>query len=144
MICFTRSNRDCWRCCHLPFVWIVVVGLLVLPLLLHQIQPSIDIFPLSKANVVMAWIIKLSPLVTYNHRSVLQKIRSRRRFHPPLSTSLPQQTQSTETTSEQQPSSSMHTKKKQLRIAIIGAGAVGSYYGARLWEIGHDVHFLYE
>jgi 2-dehydropantoate 2-reductase len=28
------------------------------------------------------------------------------------------------------------------RIAIIGAGAVGSYYGARLAETGHDVHFL--
>jgi 2-dehydropantoate 2-reductase len=28
------------------------------------------------------------------------------------------------------------------RIAIIGAGAVGSYYGARLVQAGHDVHFL--
>ena len=28
------------------------------------------------------------------------------------------------------------------RIAIIGAGAVGAYYGARLAEAGHDVHFL--
>lgn len=28
------------------------------------------------------------------------------------------------------------------RIAVIGAGAVGSYYGARLAEAGHDVHFL--
>ena len=28
------------------------------------------------------------------------------------------------------------------RIAIIGAGAVGSYYGARLAEAGHDVSFL--
>jgi 2-dehydropantoate 2-reductase len=28
------------------------------------------------------------------------------------------------------------------KIAIIGSGAVGSYYGARLAEIGHDVHFL--
>ena len=28
------------------------------------------------------------------------------------------------------------------RVAIIGAGAVGSYYGARLAEAGHDVHFL--
>ena len=27
-------------------------------------------------------------------------------------------------------------------IAIIGAGAVGSYYGGRLAEAGHDVHFL--
>ncbi len=29
-----------------------------------------------------------------------------------------------------------------IRVAIIGAGAVGSYYGARLAEAGHDVHFL--
>lgn len=28
------------------------------------------------------------------------------------------------------------------RIAIIGAGAVGGYYGARLAQHGHDVHFL--
>ena len=28
------------------------------------------------------------------------------------------------------------------RIAVIGAGAVGSYYGARLAQAGHDVHFL--
>src|ERR1017187_8542868 len=29
-----------------------------------------------------------------------------------------------------------------LRIAIIGSGAVGSYYGGRLAEAGHNVHFL--
>lgn len=28
------------------------------------------------------------------------------------------------------------------RIAVIGAGAVGSYYGARLQESGHEVNFL--
>jgi 2-dehydropantoate 2-reductase len=28
------------------------------------------------------------------------------------------------------------------KIAIIGAGAVGGYYGARLAQHGHDVHFL--
>lgn len=28
------------------------------------------------------------------------------------------------------------------RIAVIGAGAVGSYYGARLAQAGHDVHFV--
>ena len=28
------------------------------------------------------------------------------------------------------------------RVAVIGAGAVGSYYGARLAQAGHDVHFL--
>src|SRR2546421_8043382 len=27
-------------------------------------------------------------------------------------------------------------------IAIIGAGAVGAYYGGRLAQHGHDVHFL--
>src|SRR6185295_12029170 len=27
-------------------------------------------------------------------------------------------------------------------IAIIGAGAVGGYYGGRLAQHGHDVHFL--
>jgi 2-dehydropantoate 2-reductase len=31
---------------------------------------------------------------------------------------------------------------KAKRIAVIGAGAVGGYYGARLAEAGHDVHFL--
>jgi 2-dehydropantoate 2-reductase len=28
------------------------------------------------------------------------------------------------------------------RIAVIGSGAVGTYYGARLAQHGHDVHFL--
>lgn len=28
------------------------------------------------------------------------------------------------------------------RIAVVGAGAVGSYYGARLAQAGHEVHFL--
>ena len=28
------------------------------------------------------------------------------------------------------------------RVAVIGSGAVGSYYGARLAQAGHDVHFL--
>ena len=28
------------------------------------------------------------------------------------------------------------------KIAIVGAGAVGSYYGGRLAEHGHEVHFL--
>jgi 2-dehydropantoate 2-reductase len=32
--------------------------------------------------------------------------------------------------------------QKPKRIAVIGAGAVGGYYGARLAEAGHDVHFL--
>jgi len=29
-----------------------------------------------------------------------------------------------------------------LRILIVGAGAVGSYYGACLWRAGHDVIFM--
>jgi len=29
-----------------------------------------------------------------------------------------------------------------MKIAVIGAGAVGSFYGARLARAGHDVHFL--
>ena len=28
------------------------------------------------------------------------------------------------------------------RVAVIGAGAVGSYFGMRLAEAGHDVRFL--
>ncbi|MDP2328532.1 MAG: 2-dehydropantoate 2-reductase [Dehalococcoidia bacterium] len=28
------------------------------------------------------------------------------------------------------------------RVAVIGAGAVGAYYGARLAQAGHEVHFL--
>src|SRR5436190_14939123 len=29
-----------------------------------------------------------------------------------------------------------------MKIAVVGCGAVGSYYGARLSMAGHDVHFL--
>jgi 2-dehydropantoate 2-reductase len=29
-----------------------------------------------------------------------------------------------------------------MKIAVVGPGAVGSFYGARLWRDGHDVHFL--
>lgn len=29
-----------------------------------------------------------------------------------------------------------------MKIAVVGCGAVGSYYGARLCLVGHDVHFL--
>lgn len=32
--------------------------------------------------------------------------------------------------------------KEPYNIAIVGAGAVGGYYGARLAQHGHDVHFL--
>lgn len=29
-----------------------------------------------------------------------------------------------------------------MKVAVVGCGAVGSYYGARLLQSGHDVHFL--
>jgi len=31
---------------------------------------------------------------------------------------------------------------KALRIAVVGSGAIGSYYGAKLAHAGSDVHFL--
>jgi len=33
------------------------------------------------------------------------------------------------------------TNQRQ-KVAVIGSGAIGSYYGGRLAEAGHDVHFL--
>jgi len=33
-------------------------------------------------------------------------------------------------------------KAKSFRIAVVGAGAIGCYYGAKLAQGGHDVHFL--
>ena len=29
-----------------------------------------------------------------------------------------------------------------MKIGVVGCGALGSFYGARLWRAGHDVHFL--
>lgn len=29
-----------------------------------------------------------------------------------------------------------------MKIAVVGPGAVGSFYGAKLWRDGHEVHFL--
>jgi 2-dehydropantoate 2-reductase len=29
-----------------------------------------------------------------------------------------------------------------MKIAVVGCGALGSYYGARLCRAGHEVHFL--
>lgn len=29
-----------------------------------------------------------------------------------------------------------------MKVAVVGCGAVGSFYGARLWRAGHEVHFL--
>lgn len=33
------------------------------------------------------------------------------------------------------------SRPKRSKVAVVGVGAVGSYYGARLWEAGHDVQF---
>ena len=33
-------------------------------------------------------------------------------------------------------------RKSKMKIAVVGCGAVGSYYGARLCRAGQDVHFL--
>ena len=30
-----------------------------------------------------------------------------------------------------------------MTIAIIGSGAIGAFYGARLLKAGHEVHFLF-
>ena len=37
---------------------------------------------------------------------------------------------------------SCSSMNKPLRIAVVGAGAVGAYYGCMLARAGHDVHFL--
>ena len=31
---------------------------------------------------------------------------------------------------------------RPLRVGVVGAGAVGTYFGVRLAELGHDVRFL--
>jgi 2-dehydropantoate 2-reductase len=36
---------------------------------------------------------------------------------------------------------SLPSDPESLSVALIGAGAVGSYYGARLWQAGHRVQF---
>jgi ketopantoate reductase len=33
------------------------------------------------------------------------------------------------------------TKGTRTSVAVVGSGAVGGYYGSRLWEAGHDVKF---
>jgi 2-dehydropantoate 2-reductase len=35
-----------------------------------------------------------------------------------------------------------HLKRFQMKIAVVGCGALGSYYGAKLARAGHDVFFL--
>jgi 2-dehydropantoate 2-reductase len=35
-----------------------------------------------------------------------------------------------------------YPEKRRIKVAVVGAGAVGSFYGAKLARIGHDVHFL--
>jgi len=32
--------------------------------------------------------------------------------------------------------------KTDMKIGVVGCGALGSYYGAKLWQTGADVHFL--
>jgi len=45
--------------------------------------------------------------------------------------------------STENPIDSFHMEKSKVSIAIIGSGAVGCYYGARLWETGqYNVKFL--
>ena len=118
---------------------------------------SSDHFCLNHHNIdVTAWILPSSHTILYDYHPSLHRTRRRhsndhRWCRSIVATLSQQQIQSTEIFSLQQQqqnepeqissSSTMYTKKKQ-RIAIIGTGAVGSYYGARLWEIGHDVHFL--
>ena len=35
------------------------------------------------------------------------------------------------------------TQARAATVAVVGSGAVGAYYGARLWEQGHSVKFLF-
>jgi len=37
---------------------------------------------------------------------------------------------------------STSAKMRPLRVGVVGAGAVGTYFGVRLAELGHDVRFL--
>lgn len=39
-------------------------------------------------------------------------------------------------------SSTPRITARRLKIGVVGCGALGSYYGGRLAEAGHDVHFL--
>ena len=48
---------------------------------------------------------------------------------------------STEDNSDSAAASKSETPKTKTTVAIIGSGAVGGYYGSRLWEAGHDVKF---
>jgi 2-dehydropantoate 2-reductase len=36
---------------------------------------------------------------------------------------------------------SSSVKGARTSVAVVGSGAVGGYYGTRLWEAGHDVKF---
>ena len=38
--------------------------------------------------------------------------------------------------------SSTNTAMRPLKVGVVGAGAVGTYFGVRLAELGHDVRFL--
>jgi len=35
-----------------------------------------------------------------------------------------------------------YPRRQRIKVAVIGAGAVGCFYGARLARVGHDVHFV--
>ena len=129
------------RCCRLQYLFLIVW-------IHHQI---LDFSPLiishKIAHVVTAWILQSRPHIVYKYPIMVDQSRRLVHYHPlrqPASELLLQrtdQTQMEDVMSQQQKSASNYSKRKQ-RIAIIGTGAVGSYYGARLWEIGHDVHFL--
>src|SRR5690606_33167818 len=43
---------------------------------------------------------------------------------------------------EARPDNGRRGDRSMSRVAVIGAGAVGCYYGARLAEAGHEVHFV--
>jgi 2-dehydropantoate 2-reductase len=134
MKCFTRPHHN--GRCFQYYLLMVFYGIHV------WIQYDMP----TSSDIVTAWMLQ-SPHGCHN-RPLLDRTRSHKYHHRldlrSLATSF-HQIQPTEVVSEeqeqQQPSSMIQTRRKQ-RIAIIGTGAVGSYYGARLWEIGHDVHFL--
>ena len=47
----------------------------------------------------------------------------------------------TRTTDTQADTDNTAERRTKQKIAIVGSGAVGCYYGGRLWEVGYDVSF---
>ena len=45
----------------------------------------------------------------------------------------------TRTTDTQADTDNTAERRTKQQIAIVGSGAVGCYYGCRLWEVGYDV-----